>query len=459
MLNKFVFALALLTAQAVTAAGIPGEVLRAAYDRIHPAVGLVQYSIEVTNVASGQQSKHDRSALGIVVTAEGLVMTHGHMAVDNSMPFNIKVTLGKGDEEKKYDAELLPKPDDLNVVFLRILNDTPLKLPFVRFTSDSLKLGEPVGLFGLAPDTLDYTTMVQQRIIGAVLEKPRMTYALDDAVRFAFVGGPVIDERGRAIGVVGFDLGPAEGGEVYTRSGHPLVYQTELFQKYIDTPPVESTDDGAGDAWLGVFTQPLTPDFARYWNLDRDGGLIVSTVVPGSPADTAGLRTGDIITSFAGTPIRAKLDRDVLGFTKLVRDTGAGQPAEVNILRDGKAETLTVQLGVRPPTEQDAAEHEDKLLGITIRELTTDLRIRLNLSEDVKGVIVRRVESGSAAQVGKMMPGAIIMAFGDTPITSIEDYKKAVEALTAQRPSEITVFGRVGPATGFFRLQPRWPAP
>ena len=144
-------------------------------------------------------------------------------------------------------------------------------------------------------------------------------------MRFGFVSGPVLDTRGRVVGIVGFDLAPAEGGDLYIRSGHPLVYPVELFSKYLKNPPRGTGEASSeGGAWLGVFTQPLTDDFARYWNLEPTGGLIVSTVVPGSPAQASGLQEGDVIVNFDGTPIRARQDRDVMGFTKLVRDTGAG---------------------------------------------------------------------------------------------------------------------------------------
>jgi serine protease Do len=290
-----------------------------------------------------------------------------------------------------------------------------------------------------------------------VLDKPRTTYALDDGVRFAFVGGPVIDAQGRIAGVVGFDLSTQEGGDIYVRSGHPLVYQTSLLQPYIDAPPLQKQPETtANDAWLGVFTQPLTEDYAAYWNLPLDGGLIVSTVVPGSPAGRAGLQPGDIITEFAGTPISAKLDRDVLGFTKLVRDAGAGKTVEVKFLRGGQPQAVSLLLETRPRTSQDAEEYEDKTLGMTLRELTADVKIQLNLADDVQGIIVRSVESGSAAQLAKIRPGVILLAFGDTPVRNLEEYRKMMEALSKEKPAEITVFARAGAITGFFRLQPRW---
>ena len=432
--------------------------LKKAYDQLTPAMGILNYSSEVTNAATGESSKRDSSALALVVTPQGLIMTHGHMKVENSQPFNISVTIGQGNDEKDYDAELLGKPIDINIAFLQLKSDTPLNLPTIKFSdSASLGLAEPVAVLGLLGDTLDFNRAIHVGRIASVLDKPRTTYCLDEAVRFGFVNGPVIDTQGRVVGVVGFDLSTAEGGELYVRSGHPLVYQSELFAKYIQTPPDGSAAPaGAGDAWLGVFTQPLTDDYAAYWKLDPKGGLIVSTVVPGSPAHTAGLQEGDVIVSFNETPIRAKQDRDVMGFTQLVRETGAGKTAPVRVMRKGEAVDLSVTLGERPRSSEDAEEYVDDVFGLTVRELTRDVRIRLNLSEDVQGVIVRTVKSGSAAQVGKMQPGVIVMAIGEQPVRNLEEFKAAVAKTQELKPAEVAVFARVGSETGFFRLVPVW---
>jgi serine protease Do len=448
----------LIALNAAAGDGFTQQQLESTYNKITPAMGLLKYSSEVTNSNTGESSRRDRNALALVVSSDGLVMAHGHMKLEGNEPFNISVTLGQGDDEKEYDAVLLRKPDDVNVVFLRLQSDTPLNLPYVRFApTSSLRLGETVGVFGLLGETLDFNRGLQVVHIGSVLEKPRKTFCLDTSVRFGFVSGPVVDTAGRITGVVGFDLSTAEGGDLYVRSGHPLVYQSELFAKYIKNPPSETEiDEGEDHAWLGVFTQPLTDDFAAYWSLDPKGGLIVSTIVPGSPAEGSGLQLGDVIVKFNGTPVVAKQDRDVLGFTKLVREAGAGKETEIRILRNGEPMTLTVKLGVRPRTSQDAEEFIDETFGLTVREITRDVRIRLNLSEDVHGVIVRSVKSGSTAQLARMRPGVIIMGMGDYPVRNLKDFEDAVNTLREQQPAEVAVFARLGSETGFFRLEPVW---
>jgi len=450
--------LCLALAGSAAADVITANVIRQAHRDLTPAIGHLRYSMEITNPNTGERSRRDRDALLLLVGPDGLGMTHGHMLTENAEPFNISVTLGQGLDEQTYEAELVGKPDDLNVCFVRVVPDTPQTFPYVRFTeSRGLGLGTRVAAIGILGETLDYVRAVQEVRVGAVLEEPRTTYVLDDTVRFGYVGAPVIDAQGRAIGVIGFDLSAAEGGDLYVRSGHPLLYHTTLFRHYIDRPEaITERPEEADEAWLGVFTQPLNDDFAEYWGLDKTGGLIISTVVPASPAAAAGFRPGDVVTHFGSTVIRARQDRDVLGFTKLVRETGAGAEVPVRFLRDGEVQDVTVTLGVRPRTAQDADEFEEERFGLTVRELTTDVRIAMNLAEDVQGVIVRRVKSGSIAQLGRMMPGVIIMSFGGHPVTDIASFEEALEKVEAEQPGEVAVFGRFGPAQGFFRLEPRW---
>ena len=437
--------------------GFQTRVIQEAYDRYTPAMCLVTYTAEITNPTSGETTKRDNSSLGLIVSAGGLVMAPGHMQLENSEPFNISVAVGQGDEEKKYAAKLLKKPDDVNVCLMQLQVEDKVSFPYVRFTPVvTLHVGDPILLIGILSETLDFSRGIVTTRVTAVLEKPRPTYAIEGAIRYGFVSGPVVDSQGRAIGVVGFDLTTSEGGDLYVRSGHPLVYQAGLFQKYIDNPPVETTLPGGEEAWLGVFTQPLNDDFAEYWGLEKRGGLIISSIVTGSPAEAAGLKPGDVITQFDGTPIRAKQDREVIGFTKLVRESQIGKPVNIKVLRDQQPMDFQITLASRPKSARDAGEYVDEVFGLTVRELTTDVRLLLNLSEDIKGVIVRRVKSGSVADLARMRPGIIIMNLGDHPVASIDEFKAAIEQIAADKPDEVSAFCRAGAATGFFRLEPRW---
>jgi serine protease Do len=432
------------------------SVIKKAFDTVSPALVLLEYSLEITNAQTGEVSMREANSTGVVVSADGLILSQGHMMLENRRPMNVKASFPGESSQKKYDAVLLHKPEDINISFLRITSP-PDELPHVTFSEGgALSIGEPLLLIGLLRETLDFTHGIQTRRVGALLNEPRRTYALDDAVPFGFVGGPVADASGNVIGLTGFDLSTQEGGELYTRSGHPLVYQTALFKKYIDAPPGEETAGGREDAWLGVYTQPLTDDFAEYWNLPKNGGLIVSTVIAGSPADRAGLRMGDVITSFNGRTMTAKQDPDVLNFTKLVRESPLNEPLPLTLIRGGETMDIRLTLLPRPKSGREAQEIEDETFGLTIRELTTDVRIALSLPEEVEGVIVRRVRSGSPAALGGLRPGFVILSVGGRPVGSLAAFTAAVEAEKQTRNSEVSFFCRVGANTAFFRIQPRW---
>lgn len=451
-------ALCITFAAAAPTDGLTQGVIEDAFQRVSPAIGVLRYTSEITNPNSGESTKRDTTTLAVCVRPDGLMMAHGHMVLEDNEPFNITVTMGEPGEETEFEAAVLPKPEDINVVFLQLKSDKPLDLPVVRFSAGArLGLGQPVFCVGLMGDTFDFARGITTTRIVGTLDTPRDYYALGIAGRFGLVGAPVIDERGAAVGVVGFDLSRQEGGDLYVRSGQPLLYPAGLFAKYIAEPPAPREEKApAGDAWLGVFTQPLTDDLAEYWGLKAEGGLVISTVVPNSPAAAAGFQPGDVITEFNGAPIRAKLDRDVLTFTKLVREAGPNSTVKVAYLRGGQPAEATCQLMERPRAARDAEEFEDTVLGLTVREITTDVRIALNLAQDVQGVIVRRVKSGSPAQIGKMVPGVIVLGLGDQKVASLADYRAALEKMAQEKPGEVSIFARVGPTTGFFRVAPRW---
>ncbi len=452
----FVWGIALMAATHA-AADFPAHSVSGAFDHVAPALTVVSYSYEITNPATGQTRSSNSRALGVLVSPEGLVLARGHLSTDNVRPYNIRVTVREDDGETIYDASFVRKPDDVNVALLQIEGSGGEPFPHVTFASESgLSLGEPVLLFGVMGQTFDSAPSVTVRRVGTVLEEPRRTYALDDGVALGFVGGPAVNTAGEAVGVIGFDLSMGEGGDLYVRSGHPLIYQADLFERYIADPTAESPDRDRGEAWLGLFSQPLTDDLAEYWDLPREGGVVISTIVANSPAETAGLQRGDVITSFNGIPVRVRHDHEVVGFTKQVRNTPHGEPIPVTFLRDGEPRELTITLVERPRTAIDAEEYQDELFGLTVREITTDVRLALNLPTELQGVIVGHVRPGSWADLAQIRAGVIILRFGEHTIASIEDFQEAVERVAQEQPSEVAVFGRAGALTGFFRLEPKW---
>jgi serine protease Do len=441
----------------VDAESFSREALQRIFDRVAPAIGVVRYTSEVTDAGSGELSRRENSALALVVSPRGLVMAHGHMILENSVPLSARVILHPDGNEVEYEATILGKPQDINVTFLQLESTTPIELPHVEFNDVPLSIGQPLMLFGVLPESLDLAPAMMDIRIGAILKEPRTTYALSEPIRFGYVTGPCIDTQGRIAGIVGFDLSRSEGGDVYIRSGHPLLYQTSLFQRYLQQPPGSREETPLEEeAWLGVFTQPLTDELADYWKLPRQGGLVVSTIVPNSPAAQAGLQIGDVITAFNEVPVQARLDSEVVGFTKLVRETGANKTVPLRVLRAGQVLELETTLGTRPRSAQDAAEWEEQTLGLTVRELTTDMRIALNLPQQIQGVLVRRVRPGSPAQIARVQPGVLIMSLGGHPVTSVESFQEAAAAVATERPKEIALFGRAGSETGFFRIEPRW---
>ncbi|MBI5094073.1 MAG: PDZ domain-containing protein [Candidatus Hydrogenedentes bacterium] len=446
---------------AETVAPITPAVVAQQYDRIVPAICVITYSYEMTNPGSGEKSKNTNTALGLIVSSNGLVMARGHMNIENVEPFNIRVKVGRGGGEKEYSAKLLTKPDDVNVCFVQIeaKDNKQQTFPAVRFTrGKALKVGEPLLLVGMLGETLDYTPLAREARIGAILTEPRTTYVLDEPMLpMGFIGCPAIDGQGQLVGVMGYDLTPNEGGDLYVHSGYPLLFQSDLFAKYIDAPPTEKTENQPKeDSWLGIFTQPLTDDLAEYWNLDKTGGVVVATLVPGGPGEQGGLQRGDIIKAFNNVPIKTKQNRDVVGFTKLVRETPIGKPVPLKVLRNGQPTDVNVTLAGRPKSSKDAEEFEDQTFGLTVREITTDVRIRMNMPEDVKGVIVWRVKSGSWAALANIRPGVVILRFGDIPVANLAEFKVAIAKAAESQPSEVAVFARVGARTGFFRMMPRW---
>ena len=426
--------------------------IRKTYRQLEDALAVVRYAFEYYSRSGQEKTKRRGYCLGVLVSEAGLVMAPGHVYVGEQKPFNVTVELASGE---KYDAEALEKDKKVNVMFFRINNEEGVEFPYVRFAEKPvIDLADEVMVMGISTQQLDFERTYDIARVTSAIERPRSVYVTDMPPRFGLRGGPVINTGGEVVGVVGYDLSPTEGGEIYVRYGTPLIYTSDIFAHLIANPPTEEEEEK--HAWMGIFTQPLTEDFARYLGLDSPGGIIVSTIVKGAPAEQAGIQEGDVILKFGDIPVTARLDRDVVNFTKMVRDTDVGTKVPLIIWRERAQQTVELTLGESPKDSGDAEQYEDKDLGLTVREITADFIIFSELDPDTEGVVVHRAKRGGWASLAGLATNDIIKEIDGKKVGSLEDFKAVLSQIKNEKAGQVLMFVQRGVRTGFFKLEPRW---
>ena len=445
--------------EAGTNSGFTPEKIREVVHKFRDALVVVDYSTEHYDPRAQRNVKRDRYCTGIVVDSAGLIMVRGHVSVPKVKPFNVRVRSSSGE---RYDATVLQKDKRINVAFVKLANrdaeadnGDKLDLPFVSFSKEpSLAVGDEIMILGVLSEVLDFEKTFALGHVASVIETPRRVFITDSSVQYGMVGGPVINSEGEVVGVIGYDLARSEGGDIYVRAGYPLIYTADLFQHLIDTPPTE--EPVRQEAWLGIIIQPLTNDLAQYWSLDKTGGVVVSTVIRGSPAERAGLLRGDVIKMFDGKPIAAKEDTEVRDFMRLVRESGVGTTVPVTLIRNREELQLSVPLDKSPKGVAEAEKHEDKQFGLTVREITEDHIIAANLDPGMKGLVVDQVERAGWASLAGLIPGDILKELDGQQVTTIEEFKEILADIKKRKPKEIAVFFERRRRTGFLRIEPDW---
>ena len=203
--------------------------------------------------------------------------------------------------------------------------------------------------------------------------------------------------------------------------------------------------------WLGVAIQPVTAEVADSLALKKAEGALVATVSPGSPAAKAGLKQGDIVLNFDGTPIATPRE-----LSRTVADTMIGAKKPVTVWRDGREMKLDVRVGEMPkktasldePAKDEPAQDggvQLGALGLTLAPLDSQTRTRWKLDEKASGALVSSVdEQGNAAEKG-LRPGDVITRVNQDAVTSPSDVASAVEkAKNAQRKSVLLLVDRRG---------------
>lgn len=369
---------------------------------------------------------------GFVIDPEGYIVTNAHV-VDGAT--EIRVTFAGGNE---MDAELIGSDEKTDLALLKVETDEPMV--HVQFAdSDVVRVGERVvavgNPFGLGGTVTAGIVSAKGREIGAGPYDD--FFQIDAAINRGNSGGPTFNLEGEVVGINSMIFSPS-GGSV----GIGFAIAANLAEKVI----ADLRDDGVIErGWLGVSIQTVDEDIASAMALDESKGALVSQVVPGSPAESAGLQTGDVIVGLDQQTIERVRD-----LTRAVAEVVPGTSVEIEVIRGGSKQRIPVSIGLMDGEVQQASltpetVDEPPALGLTLAALTPELRTDLGLDEDAMGVVVTGVEAGSPAEEKGLRRGDVIMRFGDVAIGSPKELSDQVAAAVANGENQaLLLIGREG---------------
>ena len=279
-----------------------------------------------------QERRTQSSGSGVVVdTAKGYIVTNHHVidAADS-----ITVTLNDG---RQFDAEVIGSDPGTDVAVIQIPAKNLAALPMAN--SDALRVGDFVvaigNPFGLGQTvTSGIVSALGRSGLGQGYEDFIQT---DASINPGNSGGALVNLRGELVGINTAILAPG-GGNVGINFAIPANMVANLIDQLVKYGQVRRGQ-------LGVLVQDLSPELAESFGLQRSQGAVVAQIIPGSAADRAGLKEGDVVIALDNKPIRnASALRNAIGLLQV------GENVKLDLLRDGKPLIITVTLRESSPT-------------------------------------------------------------------------------------------------------------
>ena len=209
-------------------------------------------------------------------------------------------------------------------------------------------------------------------------------------------------------------------------------------------------------AWIGVATQPVIPSMAEKLGHPKLGGFRVVRVYSGTMAAKAGLVVGDEIVSLNGDKFKIRGLQDAGVLNRAVRQQSIDSNAALGVLRDGKVIDIPITLEATRQTPEEAKRERDRDFDMAVRDITFFDREDEKWDDSVKGVIVDSVEPAGWGGLGGIQGGDLIQRVGDTPVTDLESYKKAMKIVKDTQPERVVFVVYRGVRTYFRFVEPDW---
>jgi serine protease Do len=369
-----------------------------------------------------RQNPRDRKAQslgsGVIVDSSGLIITNNHVVEKAD---EIKVLLS---DKREFKGKLVgtdPKTD------LALVKIEATGLPTVPWGDSArmqvgeyiLAIGNPFGLNQTV--TMGIVSAIGRANVGITDYEDFIQ--TDAAINPGNSGGAMVNTHGELVGI---------NTAIFTQSGGYMGIGFAVpsnMAKAVMESLVKSGKVVRG--WLGVSIQEITPPLAKEFGLKEAKGALVGDVLPGSPAEKAGFKRGDVIVDFMGQPIESSTQ-----LRNLVARTTVGAKGKVKVIRENKEKELDVTIEEQPkdiakagPQAPEEAAPSARLNGVEVRNVTPEMAKQLDLSRNAKGVVITKVEPGSAAEEAGLQRGDLIMEVNRKPVNNIEEYEKVLSKI------------------------------
>ena len=390
-----------------------------------------------------QEQEYRTRALGsgvIIDAAKGYIVTNNHV-VEDMDKISVKLM-----DKRIFEATVVGSDPKSDLAVLQIEADNLSQVDIGD--SEKLRVGEWVIAIGSPfSDNLSHT--VTAGIISAMGRSDiisRENYEdfiqIDAAINPGNSGGALVDLNGKLIGI---NTAIATGGYERSNRGVGFAIPVNMVNKVMN----DLIDRGyVVRGWLGVAIQEIDDSYAKALGLDTRDGALISNVANSSPADNAGLITGDVILEFNDVSINNSSH-----LKNVVSSSDPGKRYKVDIIRDGRRKSIYVKLGELPNEPQMAfmATEKSSTLGITVQDLNNSLRKHYNLSPEDDGVVVTEMDKDSEAYRSGIREGDIIIRVGTNNVRNSNDFKDLIQ--TSSRQNTVLLLVKREDVSRFYALE------
>ncbi len=352
---------------------------------------------------------------GVIVDPSGLVVTNYHVIADAS---EVKVALA---DKRELDADIVLKDERADLAVLHIKGSNE-KFPTLEFAnSDELQVGDVVLAIG---DPFGVGQTVTHGIVSAVARTQvgngnyQFFIQTDAAINPGNSGGALVDVNGRLVGI---------NSEIYSRSGgsEGIGFAIPANMVRVVVASAESGSKTVKRAWFGAKLQEVTPEIADSIGLQHPSGALVASVVSGSPAARAAIKTGDLIVTIDGVTVDDPAAFDYRFATKPL-----GGETKIGLIRQGKETVVSLPLQGLPDTPRDEVviKSRSPFLGATVANLSPALDDEMRLDPQAEGVVITEVADGSAAQSVGFQKGDVVVSVNGQNIAKSSDLERITNA-------------------------------